>query len=264
MIANTKTAISFLDSNFTNLLFKIPKVKNHFWVHSSYKTNQNFCKFYKNESYKNHLKVNRYSKLDTIAFVSDDAKTEFIEILEPIKHASGYIILWMKITFIKAGDSVFQNVDGIIRFVSVGSLYPVKGYDLLIDAAARLKSEIQNFKIDIYGSGYLKTDLLELIKEKDLEGFVELKGFTSNPYPAIKNADVFLMTSKSEAMPMALCEAMILGKPVLVTNCSGCREVVNYGEYGLMADQNSINFCNKLKLIINDKKFKRRHVIKVS
>ena len=153
----------------------------------------------------------------------------------------------------KAGDSVFQNVDGIIRFVSVGSLYPVKGYDLLIDAAAQLKSEIQNFKIDIYGSGYLEKQLLEQIKINKLEGFVELKGFVSNPYPAIKNADVFLMTSKSEAMPMALCEAMILGKPVLVTNCSGCREVVNYGEYGLMADQNSKDFCNKLKLIMIDK-----------
>ena len=49
-------------------------------MHSSYKTNQNFYKFYKIESYKNHLIANRYSKLDTIAFVSDDAKTEFIKI----------------------------------------------------------------------------------------------------------------------------------------------------------------------------------------
>lgn len=250
-----KTAISFLDSNFTNLLFKIPKVKKTIsWVHSSYKTNQNFYKFYKNESYKNQLKANRYSKLDTIAFVSDDAKTEFIEIFGAYKNMPVvYNFMDENNILKKAGNSVFHNDDGIIKFVSVGSLYPVKGYYLLIDAAARLKSETQNFKIDIYGSGYLENELLEQIKINELEGFVELKGFTSNPYLAIKNADVFLMTSKSEAMPMALCEAMILGKPVLVTNCSGCREVVNYGEYGLMADQNSIDFCNKLKLIINDK-----------
>ena len=65
------------------------------------------------------------------------------------------------------------------------------------------------------------------------------------------------MSSKSEAMPMALCEAMILGKPVLVTNCSGCREVVNYGEFGLMSNAKIDNFAkNMLKLIKNKAQIK--------
>ena len=61
------------------------------------------------------------------------------------------------------------------------------------------------------------------------------------------------MSSKSEAMPMALCEAMILGKPVIVTNCSGCREVVNYGEFGLMADINIEDLTTNMLKLIKDK-----------
>ena len=249
------TAISFLDSNFTDLLFKIPNVnKTITWVHSSYKTNQNFYKFYKNDSYRNRLITHRYSKLDTIVFVSQDAKTEFEEIFGSFKNMPViYNFMDEKNIHLKANSFEVQKEVNIIKFISVGSLFPVKGYDLLILAASKLKEIDIKFKIDIYGHGFLKEELLDLIKAHKLENFVKLKGFVSNPYPYIKNADVFIMSSKSEAMPMALCEAMILGKPVLVTNCSGCREVVNYGEFGLMSDNNIEDLAANMLKLIKDK-----------
>lgn len=249
------TAISFLDSNFTDLLFKIPNVnKTITWVHSSYKTNQNFYKFYKNDSYRNRLITHRYSKLDTIVFVSQDAKTEFEEIFGSFKNMPViYNFMDEKNIHLKANSFDVQKEAETIKFISVGSLFPVKGYDLLILAASKLKEISVKFKIDIYGHGFLKEELLDLIKAHKLEKHVELKGFVSNPYPYIKNADVFIMSSKSEAMPMALCEAMILGKPVLVTNCSGCREVVNYGEFGLMSDNNIEDLAANMLKLIKDK-----------
>ena len=153
---------------------------------------------------------------------------------------------------LKANSFEVKKDLNTIKFIAVGSLFPVKGYDLLILAATKLKETDINFKIDIYGQGFLKEELLDLIKAHKLEKHVELKGFVSNPYPYIKNADVFIMSSKSEAMPMALCEAMIIGKPALVTNCSGCREVVNYGEFGLMSNAEIDDLAaNMLKLIKN-------------
>lgn len=248
------TAISFLDSNFTDLLFQIPNVnKTITWVHSSYKTNQNFYKFYKNDSYRKRLITHRYAKLDTIIFVSQDAKTEFEEIFGSFKNMPViYNFMDEKNIQLKANSFEVQKKANIIKFIAVGSLFAVKRYDLLILAASKLKETDVKFKIDIYGQGYLKEELLDLIKTHKLENYVELMGFVSNPYPYIKDADVFIMSSKSEAMPMALCEAMILGKPVLVTNCSGCREVVNYGEFGLMSNAKIDNFVkNMLKLIKN-------------
>ena len=249
------TAISFLDSNFTDLLFKIPNVKKTIsWVHSSYKTNNNFYKFYKNESYRKQLIANRYSKLDTIVFVSHDAKTEFVEIFGTFKNMPViYNFMDEKNIHLKANSFEVKKESNTIKFISVGSLLPVKGYDLLILAALKLKETDVKFKIDIYGQGYLKEELLDLIKIHKLENYLELKGFVSNPYPYIKDADVFIMSSKSEAMPMALCEAMILGKPVLVTNCSGCREVVNYGEFGLMSNANIEDLAANVLKLIKDK-----------
>ena len=252
------TAISFLDSNFTDLLFKIPNVnKTIAWVHSSYKTNKNFYKFYKNESYKKQLIANRYSKLDTIVFVSQDAKTEFEEIFGSFKNMPViYNFMDEKNIHLKANSFDVQKEAETIKFISVGSLFAVKGYDLLILAASKLKETDVKFKIDIYGQGYLKEELLDLIKTNKLEKHLELKGFVSNPYPYIKNADVFIMSSKSEAMPMALCEAMILGKPVLVTNCSGCREVVNYGEFGLMSNAEIDDLAANMLKLIKDKDYR--------
>lgn len=251
---NYDTGISFLDSNFTDLLFKIPKVsKTISWVHSSYKTNQNFYRFYEKDSYRKKLIERRYSKLDTIVFVSDDAKTEFEEIFGAFQNMPViYNFMDEKNIELKAKSFEVQKEPNIIKFIAVGSLLPVKNYDLLISSAAKLKELGVKFKIDIFGKGYLLKSLTDLIKNHDLENFVELKGFVSNPYPYIKNADVFIMTSQTEAMPMALCEAMILGKPVLVTNCSGCREVVNYGEFGLMSNQNSEDIAEFMFKLIKD------------
>jgi len=254
------TAISFLDSNFTDLLFKIPNVnKTITWVHSSYKTNKNFYKFYKKESYRKKLITHRYAKLDAIVFVSHDAKTEFEEIFGSFKNMSViYNFMDEKNIHLKANSIEIQKKANIVKFISVGSLFPVKGYDLLILAALKLKEIDLKFKIDIYGQGFLKEELLDLIKTHKLESHVELKGFVANPYPYIKDADIFIMSSKSEAMPMALCEAMILGKPVLVTNCSGCREVVNYGEFGLMSNAKIDDLAANMLKLIKDKDYRTK------
>jgi glycosyltransferase involved in cell wall biosynthesis len=70
------------------------------------------------------------------------------------------------------------------------------------------------------------------------------------------------MTSVSEAMPMALCEAMILGKPTLVTNCSGCREVVGYGEFGMMVNQTPEAIAEGMKLYITKETLKVKYAEK--
>ena len=78
-------------------------------------------------------------------------------------------------------------------------------------------------------------------------------GFIKNPYPYIALSDAFVMPSLSEALPTALCEAMILKKPVIVTDCSGCREIVNNGEFGLIAEQNDSDLAEKMMMLMNDK-----------
>jgi glycosyltransferase involved in cell wall biosynthesis len=161
-----------------------------------------------------------------------------------------------KAVYKKAKTPNEHNSHTCTLFVAIGSYFPVKGYDKLIAAAAILKLKQMDFIIHIYGQGYLKQTLQQQIIKANVEDEVLLKGFVKNPYPYILAADVFIMTSVSEAMPMALCEAMILGKPTLVTNCSGCREVVGCGDYGMMVKQTPEAIAEGMKRYIEKETLK--------
>lgn len=254
---NYDTAISFTDGNCTDLLFFLPKVKKRIsWVHGSYKSNINFYKFYKNKTYRNLVIKNRYSQLDSLVFVSEDAKNEFISLFGSYKNMPViYNLLDENAVKEKANTTIVQTKNKPFHFIAVGRYYPVKGYDKLIEAAAILKDKQLDFKIDVYGNGFLKETLQEQIQELGLGTYVSLNDFVKNPYPLMAQTDVFIMTSISEAMPMALCEAMLLGKPTLVTNCSGCREVVGCGEFGMMVEQTPKSIADGMEKYIMNKTY---------
>ena len=103
---------------------------------------------------------------------------------------------------------------------------------------------------------FFKDKIVQLVKEQannNINAVVDFVGFIENPYPLLKNATVFIMSSVSEALPTVLCEAMILGKATLVTNCSGCSEIVANGEYGLMAEQDDISLAEQMVKYLLDK-----------
>lgn len=250
---NYHVGISFLDSSFTDILFFLDNKisKRIAWVHSSYQTYHNFGKFYQG-AYKDRIIQNRYSKLDHIVFVSNDSKREFESIFGFFNSMQViYNILDIKRIKMLAEvkpESWFRK--DTVNIIALGVLIPVKGYDLLIRAARLLKNDRLNFQINIFGNGYLERELKDLVVNQGLEKEVLLRGYYDNPYPYLKMSDIFVMTSVSEGLPTALCEAMILGLPVLVTDCSGCRELIDHGEYGLMVSKSSEEVYLGLKKLI--------------
>jgi len=254
--------ISFLDSVYTDLLYAGTQFGRRFtWVHASYKSYINFYKFYRNENYRKRLIRNRFSKLDGFVFVSHDSMAEFIELFGEYPNMQVIYNPVDKLGIIKKSEHPvdLSDYNHTFNFVALGSLIPVKGYDLLLDAIRILSTGNQNFKVHILGSGYLEKELKVRANKLRINEFVNFLGFQSNPYPYLKAADAFIMTSISEALPMALCEAMVLHKPVIVTNCSGCREIVDNGVYGLMADQNPDAVAEKMKLFLTDNQLLRHY-----
>jgi glycosyltransferase involved in cell wall biosynthesis len=247
--------ISFLDSNFTDFLFFTDKIsKRYSWIHSSYKSYKNFYKFYKDPVYRDKLVRDRYSKLDGIYFVSDDSRKEFIEIFGVFpKMEVIYNIIDSEMVSSKAEAEV-EFDHSKFSFIAVGSLFPVKGFDRLIRAAKILRDKGYDFKVDILGRGSEEENLNKLVNELGIADNIVFHGFVSNPYPYMKAGEVFVMSSVSEALPTVLCEAMILGRPVVVTNCSGCRELVDMGKYGLMAEQDDEDLAAKMEIFLQDKK----------
>lgn len=247
-------SVCFLDSNFTDLLFFVKAAgKRYSWVHSSYKSYKNFYKFYQNEKYRDKLIRNRYGKLDGIFFVSDDARQEFIEVFGRFPNMEVVYNMIDREMVLRKAEEAIPFDRSAFDFVTVGSLFPVKGYDRLIRAAKLLKDKGHQFKVHILGKGMEEANLKALSTQLGLNDTIVFHGFTSNPYPYMKSGHAFVMSSVSEALPTVLCEAMILGKAVVVTNCSGCRELVDKEQYGLMAEQDDASLASKMEQYLLDR-----------
>jgi glycosyltransferase involved in cell wall biosynthesis len=194
----------------------------------------------------------RYSCLDAIYFVSNDSLNDFIELFGEFPNMGVVYNLIDAENVIKKSLEPFElKTESGTIFSAIGSLFPVKGFDRLLRAAKIARDEGYQFEVHIAGDGPEKNSLEKFIRQSGLEEVVRLHGFMSNPYPLLKKSDIFIMSSVSEALPTVLCEAMILGKPSLVTNCSGCRGLVESGEYGLMAEQDDHDLAQKMMLYMD-------------
>lgn len=113
--------------------------------------------------------------------------------------------------------------------VAMGRLVPNKNFGMLIEAFSRLDS---GGTLLILGEGPLRGELQAKIDDAGLSGRVVLKGFQANPFATIASADCFVLPSNGEGFPNGLIEAMILGTPVISTNChSGPAEILDDRSY---------------------------------
>lgn len=246
-------AISYLDGNITDGLFYVKASEYIAYVHTSYKSNENHARFYKDERYKQKLISDRYGRLDHLLFVSRDAMAEFISVFGTYRS----MLVIPNIVTVNENErhnviSQSYNFPNQLSCIAVGNLLPVKGYDLLIEAIRILRDTRTEIELTILGDGYLRKQLQGRIDEYGLGNKINLAGYVTNVSEFVAKADLFVMTSLSEALPTALIEAMMLGKPVLVTNCSGCREVVENGEYGLMVDISEVAIANGIMSFIRE------------
>ncbi len=120
--------------------------------------------------------------------------------------------------------------------LSVGNLYPVKGHDVLVRAAAELarrRPELR-WRVAVAGRGEEEDELQSLAAELGIAGRLELLGYRADVADLLAAADVFVLPSRSEGLPLALLEAMFAGLPIVASNVGGIPEVVEDGEEALL------------------------------
>ena len=139
------------------------------------------------------------------------------------------------------------EIDGVMdrkipTLVAVGRLCYQKGYDLLLNAAARLKSEGRDFRIVILGEGELRSEL-ELLRDKlGLTRQILMPGFVTNPHAFIARSSGYISASRWEGLSNILIEAMCCGVPVAASSCRhGQAEILEDGKQGLLFASDNID-----------------------
>lgn len=116
--------------------------------------------------------------------------------------------------------------------LAAGRLIPAKGFDILIDAFIHVLT-VQPAKLLILGDGPEKVALQGRIDERGLSSHVSLYGFCPNPYAWMRQANLFVLSSRHEGLPGVLIEAMACGCKVVATDCPyGPREILEGGRLG--------------------------------
>ncbi len=141
------------------------------------------------------------------------------------------------------------------NIVSVGRVSHEKGMDLAVKACSELvKGGNDNIRWWIIGDGPAMQEVKKMIKELHMERYVITVGMQKNPYPYIRQADLYVQPSRFEAFGLTILEAMILGKAVLATDTMGAHEIINDGKNGLICDVPGKGMAGQIKELILDLK----------
>lgn len=155
---------------------------------------------------------------------SDEQKQKVVRIYNPIDVH--------EIKSLAAEKSDIKKAENQPTFVSIGTVFPQKGFDRLLRAHKRLLDEGFPHQVWIVGDGYDFPTIKKLVDDLKVNDTACLIGFKENPYPYFVLADYYILSSRYEGYPTVLFEAMVLEKPIIATDVSGVREMLNDGELG--------------------------------
>ncbi|APX92742.1 hypothetical protein BWR19_07250 [Halomonas sp. 1513] len=128
-----------------------------------------------------------------------------------------------------------KSSDDMVKLISIGRLSDQKNLSLMITSLARFGDG--HYHLKIAGEGELRENLEQLVREKGISDHVQFLGNVSNVDELLYEADVFVMSSAWEGLPIAQIEATLSGLPVVVTNVGGCAEIVHKACNGIVVDE---------------------------
>lgn len=207
-------------------LYRIQARKKIFWVHG--KTLCEPASMWNRDS--------EYSKFDAICCVSKTAQM-FFSILYPSAGDKTMVIhnfFNIQDIHVQAAKTIKEAMN-TVSIVTVGRLSKEKGQNMIPKTARILLDKGFVFKWYLIGDGDLKTCIEKEIEHNQVKDYVILLGAKKNPYPYMKNCDIYVQTSFLEAHCLTVEEAKILGKPIVITPELSMMEQIRHAETGLIA-----------------------------
>lgn len=226
---------------------KIKAKEKYAWVNVSYRLDNNEKLFQKEY----------YDKFKNIIAVSDSARDVFLETFQEYSEKTKIIYDINNFSFIskmaESGESYSDNFKGI-RILTVGRLDWQKGYDIALKSCKLLKEKGINFRWYSLGCGALENEIQKYINDNNLGEHFKLLGVKSNPYPYIKDCDIYVQTSRFEGFGLAIAEARMLNKPIVTTRFDAVYNQMIDRKNGIVVNINYKDVANGILQLINNKK----------
>ena len=215
---------------------------------------------YRFAGYNREFDFKYYEKFNNIVAVSnmctDVLKDVFPEFKDKI--ITIYDIISEKLinNMASEGKGFVDNYKGI-RILTIGRLVYQKGYEYAIEAAKYLKDKNIDFIWYVIGEGNLRSELEKMVIEYNLQDNFKFLGIFTNPYPFIRECDIYCQPSRFEGFGLAIAEARILNKPIVATNFDIVYDQIRDGENGLISEMNGYSVSKNIERLIEEKNLKR-------
>lgn len=168
---------------------------------------------------------------DALVFESEYSRQKYFEKVAYVEHKAHLIPNGIKLPPLLP---MRRNSDGPYIIAAFGMLRRIKGHDILIEAAAILKSRGRDIEVRIYGEGDYRQALEILIHEKCAESYIRIMGEVADVIPAMRECDLVVHPSRFESFGYVAVEAMALGKDVVASAVGGLKEVIRDGVDGIL------------------------------
>ncbi|MDE5413792.1 glycosyltransferase [Alkalihalobacterium chitinilyticum] len=227
---------------------KVTATQKIAWIHTDFSTIETDI----------HMDIKIWDKCNNIVAVSDACKIAFINKYPVLNSKVEVIENITSPLFIKkmANENIANPMKNDKRFkiITVARLSHAKGIDNAVKALNKLKDKgLKDIAWYVVGYGGDEAMIKSLIKENHLEDSFILLGKQTNPYPFIKEADIYVQPSRYEGKAVTVTEAMILSKPILITNYSTARSQVNDNVDGVICELSIDGIATGIERLIESK-----------
>lgn len=196
-----------------------------------------------------------YSRINQMVMVSSDVQKQFSKQFPGIEscvlyntNETGQII---QKAALPVTDACFNKESFTV--CTVGKLISLKGFDRLLTVHKRLLDEGLHHTVYILGIGEEEEKLRQKIREYGVEDSFVLLGFRDNPYQYVSRCDLYVCSSRREGFSTAVTEALIVGTPVVSTDCSGARELLGENnEYGIVVENSEDGIYGGMKKMLSE------------
>ena len=204
---------------------QLPNTKLIGWLHNSYEALFGDNSHYYIGAKRRRHYIYQFRKLDNVVVLCQDDSNRF----QKYDKLFTPTVIYNPLT-LKPGNKSQGNSK---RFLTIGRFTPLhKGIDLLIEAFHIFAQKNHDWQLDIVGGGEQKETFLKIINRYQLEDRITIHPFTNKIQDFYSNAQVYVLSSRWEGMPLVLVEAMSHGLPIITSDLPVCHEILDdFGMY---------------------------------